>query len=370
MKLLDIFISFCQLEIYSSIMLDSVLQQYGLTSVLEINTLKGGLINNTWKIICSDKQYILQRVNADIFSSPLNIASNIRNIGDYLHLHYPEYFFVSLIPTLIGEFVLFIPESGYYRLFPFVENSVTFSALESAELAFQAAAQFGRFTKLLANFPINELNVTLPNFHNLSLRYHQFEAALINGNDKRLKTAEDSIRFILENKNIVTIYEDILKNSNFKQRVTHHDTKINNVLFDKYNQGLCVIDLDTVMPGYFISDIGDMMRTYLSPVSEEERDYSEIRIREEYFKAILEGYLSEMKEELSDDELNYFVYAGKFIIYMQAIRFLTDYLLNDVYYGEEYPEHNLFRANNQIVLLQRLIEKEPLLEKLVLSSKY
>ena len=346
-------------------MLESVLQQYGLTSVLEINTLKGGLINNTWKIVCPDRQYILQRVNADIFSSPVNIASNIKNIGDYLLQHHPEYFFVSLLPTLNGEEVLHIPENGYYRLFPFVEESVTYSALDSAELAYQAAIQFGRFTNLLANFPINQLHITLPNFHNLSLRYTQFEAALINGNKSRIENSTDSIRFILDNKNIVAIYEDIIKNPNFKTRVIHHDTKINNVLFDKTNQGICVIDLDTVMPGFFISDVGDMMRTYLSPVSEEEKDYSKIIVREDYFKAILKGYLSEMKEELSQEELKYFVYAGKFIIYMQAMRFLTDYLLNDVYYGEQYPEHNIIRANNQIVLLQRLIDKEDLLQEKV-----
>ncbi len=353
-------------------MLESVLQQFGLSTVLEINTLKGGLINNTWKIICPDKQYILQRVNADIFSSPVNIASNIKNIGDYLQLHHPDYFFVSLIPTLKGEEVLFIPNSGYYRLFPFVEESVTYSALNNAELAFQAAVQFGRFTHLLGNFPINQLHITLPNFHNLSLRYHQFEEALKNGNELRINNATDSIQFILDHKYIADIYAQIINNPNFKLKVVHHDTKINNVLFDKNNQGLCVIDLDTVMPGYFISDVGDMMRTYLSPVSEEEKDYSQIVIREEYFKAILEGYLSEMKAELSQDELDSFVYAGKFIIYMQAMRFLTDYLLNDSYYGEQYPEHNFVRANNQIVLLQKLIEKEGFLTKMVaeVSSRY
>ena len=172
-------------------MLESVLQQYGLSTVLEINTLKGGLINNTWKIICPDKQYILQRVNADIFSSPVNIASNIKNIGDYFQLYHPEYFFVSLIPTLSGEDVLFIPESGYFRLFPFVEDSVTFSALDNAELAYQAAVQFGRFTHLLGNFPINQLHITLPNFHNLSLRYSQFEEALKIGKELRFNKAKD-----------------------------------------------------------------------------------------------------------------------------------------------------------------------------------
>jgi thiamine kinase-like enzyme len=140
--------------------------------------------------------------------------------------------------------------------------------------------------------------------------------------------------------------------------VTHHDTKISNVLFDDQDNGLCVIDLDTVMPGYFISDVGDMMRTYLSPVNEEEKDLSKIIIRNEYFKAITDGYLSEMSAELTEKEKEHFVYAGKFMIYMQALRFITDHLNNDHYYGAAYEGHNFVRANNQAVLLQKLSEKE------------
>jgi Ser/Thr protein kinase RdoA (MazF antagonist) len=163
----------------------------------------------------------------------------------------------------------------------------------------------------------------------------------------------------------VVEYDRIKSNPAFKLRVTHHDTKISNVLFDANDNGLCVIDLDTVMPGYFISDVGDMLRTYLSPVSEEEADLSKIDIREDYFEAILKGYLSEMKDELSTEELSHFLYAGKFMIFMQATRFLTDYLLNDIYYGAKYEDHNLVRANNQIALLKSLLSKKEMLQQKV-----
>ena len=133
------------------------------------------------------------------------------------------------------------------------------------------------------------------------------------------------------------------------------------MLFDEQQNGLCVIDLDTVMPGYFISDVGDMFRTYLCPVSEEEKDFSKITIRTDYFKAIAEGYLGQMKDELTQIEKDHFVYAGKFMIYMQALRFLTDHLNNDVYYGARYEGHNFVRAGNQAMLLQKLIENETLL---------
>lgn len=344
-------------------MLTSVIEQYGLTSVQEVETLKGGLINSTWKIVCSDRSYILQKVNNHVFNDPQQIANNIKNIGDYLQLHHPRYLFVPLIPTLQGKEQLYFPENGHYRLFPFVEGSVTYSVLENSQLAYEAAVQFGRFTKLLARFPAQTLHIPLPGFHNLRARYSQFESAMINGNKQRLKEAENTIAGIQENQPIVSQYDELIKHPSFTKRVTHHDTKINNVLFDTDQQGLCVIDLDTAMPGYFISDVGDMMRTYLSPVSEEETDFTKIEVREDFFQAIVAGYLSEMQQELSREEISSFVYAGKFIIYMQAIRFLTDYLLDDIYYGARYPGHNLTRASNQLVLLQKLIEKEPALEK-------
>ena len=142
--------------------------------------------------------------------------------------------------------------------------------------AFEAAKAFGQFTRLLSHFTVEKLQTTLPDFHNLSLRYKQFSEALKNGNKIRLQQSHDLIKFIKENKNIVETYENILHNPAFKLRVTHHDTKISNVLFNEKDKGLCIIDLDTVMPGYFISDVGDMIRTYLSPVSEEEKDFSKI----------------------------------------------------------------------------------------------
>jgi Ser/Thr protein kinase RdoA (MazF antagonist) len=166
----------------------------------------------------------------------------------------------------------------------------------------------------------------------------------------------------------VKTFQAIQSSELFKIRVTHHDTKISNVLFDQYDKGICVIDLDTVMPGYFISDVGDMLRTYLSPVSEEEKDFSKIQARDEYFTAIVEGYLSYMSIDLNAEELRHFVYSGMFMIYMQAIRFLTDHLNNDVYYGAAYEGHNFIRAKNQITLLTRLKEKEACFNELVMKS--
>jgi thiamine kinase-like enzyme len=138
--------------------------------------------------------------------------------------------------------------------------------------------------------------------------------------------------------------------------VTHHDTKISNVLFDERDKGLCVIDLDTVMPGYFISDAGDMVRTYVSPASEEETEFGKVVVRREFYQAIVEGYLGPMGDVLSTAERGRFFYSGLFMVYMQALRFLADHLNRDVYYGARYDGHNYNRAANQAELLRGLVE--------------
>jgi Ser/Thr protein kinase RdoA (MazF antagonist) len=340
-------------------MLENILSAFGIskekTEVIPFGT---GLINNTWHIKSNGSSYILQRINQHVFKNPEDIAFNIKSIADYFSKTHPDYFFVSPQRTLLNGEMAYLPEQGYFRLFPFVKKSHTIDVVHTTDQAFEAARQFGRFTKLLANFPTEDLKITMPDFHNLTLRYRQFLTALEKGNKERIEECAISIRFIKQQVAIVHEFDQLKLNPDFKLRVTHHDTKISNVLFDDNNKGLCVIDLDTVMPGYFISDVGDMLRTYLSPVSEEEKDFSKIGIRDDYFKAIAAGYLSEMEDELTETEKKHFIYAGKFMIYMQAIRFLADYICDDIYYGSKYPGHNLVRANNQIVLLKKLIEYE------------
>jgi Ser/Thr protein kinase RdoA (MazF antagonist) len=343
-------------------MFETIFKEFGIDTSASVKPYGSGLINNTWLISENENDLILQRINHNVFKQPFDIASNIRLIGEYLKAQHPDYLFISPRKTIAGDEMIFIKDQGYFRLFPFVKNSHTTDVVVSPSQAYEAAKQFGRFTSLLSTFPVDNLKITLPDFHNLPLRYAQFETAIKDGNKERIKQSSVLISFFKGQNEIVSISEQISKNPGFKKRVTHHDSKISNVLFDDNDQGLCVIDLDTVMPGYFISDFGDMMRTYLSPVSEEEKDLSKIEIRDEYFKAIADGYLSEMGNELSEVEKKYLVYAGKFMIYMQALRFLTDHLNNDVYYGEKYEGHNFIRANNQATLLKTIIEKEKILQ--------
>jgi Ser/Thr protein kinase RdoA (MazF antagonist) len=346
-------------------MFKTILNEFGIEPNAFVKPFGSGLINNTWLISEQGNEFILQRINQHVFKDPFDIATNIHLVCDHFKNKHPGYLFPCPRKTVANDNMAFIENEGYFRVLPFIKNSHTVDVVISPSQAYEAAKQFGRFTNLLSGFPVDKLKITLPDFHNLPLRYSQFETAIKDGNKERIKQSAAMIGFLEDQQEVVSISKQISNNLAFKKRVTHHDCKINNVLFDDKNKGLCVIDLDTVMPGYFISDFGDMMRTYLSPVSEEEKDLSKIEIREEYFKAIAEGYLSEMEKELTTDEKKYLVYAGKFMVYMQALRFLTDYLNNDIYYGSKYEGQNFIRANNQVYLLKKIIEKEEILQEMV-----
>ncbi|MBS4065554.1 MAG: aminoglycoside phosphotransferase family protein [Chitinophagaceae bacterium] len=346
--------------------LQLVLKAYGIKEDIEtIAPFGTGLINNTWKLIHKGNPFILQRINHLVFKDPGAIARNIKITGQYLQQHYPGYLFVKPVPTLTKEEMFSDANLGYFRLMPYVENSHTVDVVQTTDEAFEAAKAFGKLTRLLADFDCTQLKTTLPDFHNLSLRYFQFEKAVKEGNKERIDESGELIEFLQAHHSIVKEYVELQTNPQFKLRAAHHDTKISNVLFDHTNKAICVIDLDTLMPGYFISDTGDMFRTYISPVSEEETNFSKIEIRVDYFTAIVQGYWEEMNRELTDVEKDHFTYAGKFMIYMQALRFLTDHLTNDAYYAVKYKGHNYNRARNQVTLLQKFMEQEEQLQQIV-----
>ncbi len=348
-------------------MTQKILEKYGFRpssyTMLAFGT---GLINHTWLVTDekSSKQFILQRINHAVFKSPEAIAKNISLIDTFLKKNYPDYLFEAPLKTIEGENMV-KAEGEYFRLYRFVEGSHTVDVVKDPKEAYEAAKQFGKFTANLADFDARQLNITLPDFHNLPLRFEQFKMAIKNGNSQRISQCKENIQQLLDYGNIAEAATKITK---MPFRVIHHDAKISNVLFDGENKGMCLIDFDTIMPGYYISDIGDMMRTYLSPISEEEKDGAKHVIRMDFFEAIVSGYMSEMGKVLTALEKSYFVYSGSFMIYMQALRFITDYLNNDAYYGAKYETHNLVRGENQLALLQRYADKEKIMQSIVARS--
>lgn len=336
----------------------NVLSAFGLNANADLTQISSGIINSTWKVKSGTADYIFQRINDHVFASPENIHHNISAVAGYLKKYDPDYLFPAPILSLGGTELVHMPGEGYYRLFPFIVGTHTIEVVETANQALEASTQFGRFTAKLKNFDVSQLKITIPHFHDLSYRHQQFLDAINNGDPDRVHAEKALIARLYKFDFLVKQFEEITKDAAFKKRVTHHDTKISNVLFNVANNAVCVIDLDTLMPGYFFSDVGDMMRTYLCPVSENEADTNKIIIRPSFYHAIVQGYSKEMRGELTPIEKEHFFYAGQFMIYMQAIRFLTDYFNNDKYYQILYGNHNLVRAINQTVLLERLTEYE------------
>ena len=328
-------------------MMQSIFDQYGWGNATAI-PLKQGLINETFEVHSVQGDFILQNINTQIFKDPFAIDHNIKAIGQYYNTNQPDQLFTHLVPNLVGE-TLIKWEGKHYRAFKKIDG-IALDVLTTASQAKAAANQFGLFTASLIEFPIAQLKVTIPQFHNLALRYHQFEQALIHGDVNRITQAKEAILFLQSHQAYVKQWLHFTGHHDAHLRVTHHDTKISNVLF-KEDAAICVIDLDTTMPGYFISDIGDMCRTYLCPVNEACEDLNLIKVLPERWTAIQEGYLEAMGEFLTNFEKDYFAFSGQSIIYMQALRFLTDFLELDKYYRVERPDQNLDRTLNQNQLL-------------------
>ncbi|BCX04529.1 MAG: aminoglycoside phosphotransferase [Candidatus Roseilinea sp.] len=345
-----------------------VLAAYGLEPQrFDVQPFGHGHINKTYLATdrAGDAHYILQRINTNVFKQPQIIARNHRLAGDYLARTQPDYLLPHIIPTAAGD-DLYCDGASYWRMTPYVPNTVALNEATSPQQAYEAARQFGRLARLTADIDLSEFRPTIPNFHNLALRFEAFEQAIASADDARRRKASDLIEAMLAAASIVETYVALVRDGGLPDRLMHHDTKINNVLLHQDTfEGVCVIDLDTLMPGKILSDVGDMVRTYVCPVSEEVRDVSRVVVREAYFAALMDGYLSEMRGALTLLERELLFYAGEFMIYMQALRFLTDYLAGDVYYPITYDAHNLDRARNQWALLTCLRQKERSLREII-----
>jgi len=328
-------------------MMQSIFDQYGWGNAFAI-PLNQGLINQTFEVHTAQGAFILQNINTQVFKDPFAIDHNIKTIGQYFNTNKKDQLFTHLVSNLRGE-TLIEWAGKHYRAFKKIDG-IALDVLTTAAQAKEAAHQFGLFTASLNEFPIGALKVTIPQFHDLALRYHQFEQALIHGDAKRIETAKEAILFLQSHQAYVKKWIDFTTNKEAHLRVTHHDTKISNVLF-KEEYAICVIDLDTTMPGYYISDVGDMCRTYICPVNEACQDLDLIKVIPERWTAIQNGYLAAMGEFLTNFEKDHFAFSGQSIIYMQALRFLTDFLQLDQYYKVDRPSQNLDRTLNQNQLL-------------------
>ena len=316
-----------------------------------------GLINRSFKAISkmTGETFLLQEINQNVFPEPAKVQYNYEVLWKYLQSQ-EIFFFIPEPKYFAGDAILFCDSKAHcWRMFEFVEGTKNFVVAEKTSQAWAVAESFAEFTACFSDFDAERLAITIPNFHDLSFRFNQFRDSLHTHKYDRLQKAADLISGLKERERYANFFDIITESDEFPKRVMHHDAKISNVLFDEdSDEVICLVDFDTVMPGYFFSDIGDMIRTMTCNLDENSTEFDKIKIRKTYYRAIIEGYLSVMGKHLTDAEKKYIHYAGISMTYMQALRFLTDYLNEDIYYRILYPEQNLDRAKNQLTLLKGL----------------
>jgi Ser/Thr protein kinase RdoA (MazF antagonist) len=314
--------------------------------------LTDGLIHKTYKVTANNKSAILQQVNTRVFKNPEQVADNYQLIYDQLKNH------ALKIPTSLKTTDtknLWLDKEGFcWRAFEYISNTYTESLPASPEKISSAAACYGAFTEALSGLDTAALLETIPGFHDLNNRYQQLQHAVGKSNPERLHASSGLLNKIEQRKNLVDFYNSLKDNPEFKLRAMHHDCKLSNILFDRSSgKAVCPIDLDTTMPGYFFSDVGDMIRSMISD-KDENAPAKSVSVNQSVYQAIISGYQSGIGSSFTDSENKSIHHSGMLMLYMQAIRFLADYLSNDTYYKIDYPEQNFNRAANQISLLEKL----------------
>ena len=337
-------------------------------TVSKIEPFGNGHINDTYRVFVEEKNlpdYILQRKNHEIFKDIPGMMENIIRVTEHIRkklekqgMRDVDKRVITHIQTPKGNYFYQDSDGNYWTVFLLIPGSHSVENIEKPEHAYLAGKGFGRFQKQLEDLPGKPLNETIVDFHNIEFRYRNFTKALKINYQNRKDICKKEIDFALEKEEEMHTLIRVEKKGEIPKRITHNDTKINNILFDKFGQILCVIDLDTVMPGLVHFDFGDAIRTAASTAEEDETDLSKITINIEIFEAFAKGFLEDTGSFLSDKEISLLPHAAKFMTFIMGLRFLTDYLEGDVYYKTNHPEHNIERARAQFRLVKEIEKKE------------
>ena len=321
-----------------------------------------GHINSTFLVECEGengkKSYVLQAINGFAFKQPKKVIDNIWKVTEFLRNKNPnERQVVSMIPTVSGENYFCDDEGDYWRVYTFINDSVCIESPENTEQFKQCALAFGRFQRDLDGFPAEELFETIVDFHNTVKRYQNFLKAVDEDVCGRVAGVQKEIEFVKARADFYSVLLDANKSGKLPLRVTHNDTKANNVLLDsKTQEALCVIDLDTIMPGFSVNDFGDAIRFGANTAAEDEKDLSKVKLDMNLFEAYTEGFLEGCGELMSKDEVMLLPEGAKMMTIECGMRFLTDYLSGDTYFRTAYPNHNLDRCRTQFKLVKEMEE--------------
>jgi len=364
-------ISQTQAKLYLAIM--DFFSINGVASAIE--PFGSGHINDTFKVVTNQPFgpcYLLQRINTHVFKDVDKLMKNIDRICKHIKhkleseaVSHPEMKVPTLIPTK-NDTLYHRDELGqYWRVFILLEGTKSYDIVASDKQAREGGKAFGQFQRLLADLSPYEVYEVIPNFLHIGSRLKDFKDALQRNQADRAASVEEEIQFILDRENQMNSILDMAAKSQIPLRITHNDTKFNNVLLNEKDEAQCVVDLDTVMPGYVAYDFGDAIRTIINSAAEDESDLTKIKLNIPFFRAYTEGYLQEAHHFLYAMEINSLIDGVLLLPYMQTVRFLTDYLNGDTYYKISYPMHNLVRSRAQMKLVQEIEHHETLLRQIV-----
>lgn len=345
---------------------------------VDCQEIQSGNINNTFHLIYrqadgAQTHYVLQQINSYAFKDPRAVMHNIQLISNHLRNTMiqngidPTRRMLEIIPTTSNDVLLEVGQGGgFWRAYRYIDKATAYDQVTKPEHFYEAGRAFGEFQRLLANFPAEQLNETIPNFHNTQRRFYTFVAAIAEDKAGRVKYLEDEIEFFFERRRMMSELVRKMEAGILPVRVTHNDTKINNVMIDDATgKAICVIDLDTVMPGLALYDYGDAVRYGASTAAEDEADVEKISLDLDLFERFTRGFLSEVHDILTDEEIALLPLSIKVITCELAMRFLTDFIDGDLYFKVRSPEHNLVRAHAQMKLLTDVEAKYDTLNKMV-----
>ena len=327
--------------------MDEIVNKFQIVGNLQsITTINGGLINATFLISTTTEKYILQKINKFIFKNVEELMFNINSVTTFLKKQNKTT--LTIVKSNKNE--LFIIENGeYWRMFNFIENTQTFDKATSTLLASESGKTIAKFHKSFSDFTDTLYN-TIPNFHNTGHIFNQFKDTLTKIDEKLQKECIKEINFILDQENDCNKIQQLIKEGKIEKKVCHNDTKISNILFDKDEKSVCLIDFDTIMKGTILTDISDAIRTICVSEMEEESDLTKVNFKLDYFESFILSYLKENGRKMSKTEIDNIVFSVKLIFLERGIRFLEDYLNGDIYYNTKYDKQNLVRAKNQLHL--------------------
>ena len=353
-------------------MIERILEKFNIEGKLvDVKVNNSGNINNNYiatfeKEDGTSKKYLIQKINTTVFTEPYKLMKNIEGVTSYLKKQMIKegdnsHQVLEVIKTKDNKSLCYIEDAGerdYYRIYEFIENSISYDCSTDPEIVYNTGRAFGNFQKLLRNYPMNRLTETIKDFHSTDKRYQKLIEDIKIDSEGRVMEVAPEIVFILMREDLYSLITEELGTDEVPYRVTHNDTKVNNVMMNqKTGDFLAVIDLDTVMPGSLLFDYGDGVRSTASSAKEDEKDLSKVNINLELFKAYTDGYLKEMAPYMTYEEVSLMGESIRIITLELAIRFLNDYINGDTYFKTSYEKHNLDRARNQLALVKDIENK-------------